>query len=347
MMTWPFVIFSGRLHARLQTGDVFSLVSLESWASRLVALAHAPSTQTNMTAHARSFRNFCEQYSLCTFPVSLESISLYVAYLVAHRRAYGTILNHISSLKHFHQLAGYELTWSSDYRFTLLLRGAKRFLGQAVSRKSAITPHILYGMFVLFDFSLPLHAAMWALFLVAFFTLLRKSNLVADNPQDISSKVITRADLVFTDSGAQIFVRATKTIQFQQRALTLPLPSISGSRSCPVAALRHHLALNPGSGSTPLFSVLSGSQLHPITYRQFSVFLSKVISQLHLDPSFFSPHSFRRGGATFAFDCGLPPEIIKCLGDWQSDAYLLYLELSDKQKLHACHAMAHKLQAMF
>jgi len=107
-----------------------------------------------------------------------------------------------------------------------LLRGAKRFLGQAVSRKSAITPHILHGMFVLFDFSLPLRATMWALFLVAFFTLLHISNLVTNNLRDISFKVITRADLVFTDSGAQIFVRATKTIQFQQRAFTLPLPRI-------------------------------------------------------------------------------------------------------------------------
>ena len=126
-------------------------------------------------------------------------------------------VNHISSLKHFHQLAGYELTLSSDYRFALLLRGAKRFLEQAVSRKSAITPHILHGMFVLFDFSIPRHAAMWALFLVVFFTLLRKSNLVTDTPRDISSMVITRTDLFFFDQG-------DKTIQFQQRALTLLMP---------------------------------------------------------------------------------------------------------------------------
>ena len=53
---------------------------------------------------------------------------------------------------------------------------------------------------------LPLHAAMWALFLVAFFTFLRKSNLVPDNTRQISSKVITRANLVFTSAGANIHV---------------------------------------------------------------------------------------------------------------------------------------------
>ena len=56
----------------------------------------------------------------------------------------------------------------------------KRFLGQAVSRKSAITPSILHAAWDSFDFSIPLHAAMRALFLVAFFTFLRKSNLIPD-----------------------------------------------------------------------------------------------------------------------------------------------------------------------
>ena len=83
---------------------------------------------------------------------------------------------------------------------------------------------------------------------------------------------------------------------------------------CPISALRHHLSLNPGPSSALLFTVLSGSALEPITYKQFFRFLSQVVSRLHLDPSLFSPHSFRRGGATFAFDCHIPSEIIKLQG---------------------------------
>lgn len=263
------------------------------------------------------------------------------------KRASGTILNHLSSLKHAHQIAGYELTWSSNYHFQLLLRGTKRFLGQAVARKYAITPSILHAAFDHFNLSLPLHAAMWALFLVAFFTFLRKSNLVPDNLRRISPKVITRASLAFTPVGANIHVSATKTIQCQQRSLDLPIPRVPGSRLCPIFALRRHLSLNPGPVSAPLFSVISGSGLQPITYKQFCAFLSRVISSLQLDPSKFSPHSFRRGGATFAFDCHIPSEIIKLQGDWQSDAYLVYLELSQQQKQRAGQAMADKLQTMF
>ena len=169
-----------------------SLVQLESFSSHLLTLAHAHPTQKNIAAHICSYQMFCELRALQPFPISVQSSILYISYLAAQKRAYGTILYHISSLKHAYQLTEYELTWSSDYRFQLLLRGTNRFLGQAVSRKSAIMPSILHAALDLFNFSIPLHANMWALFLVAFFTFLCKSNLVLDNPLQISPKVITR-----------------------------------------------------------------------------------------------------------------------------------------------------------
>ena len=295
--------------------------------------------QKNIAAHIHNYQTSCELRTLQSFPISVQSISLYIAYLVSQKCAYGTILNDLSSLKHAHKFAWYELTWSSDYHFQLLLRGVKRFLGQAVSRKSAITSSILHEAWD----SFPLYAAMCALFLVVFFTFLHKSNLVPDNTRQISPKVITRAHLVFTSLGIDIRVSATKTIQCQQCSLVLPIPSLPESRLCPTSALPHHLSLNSGLSSVPLFTVLTRSGLQPITYRQFCTFLSLVVSRLHLHPSLFSPHSFSRGGATFAFDCHIPSEIIKLQGDW----HLVYLKLSQQQKQHAWHAMAAKLLPVF
>ena len=144
------------------------LVNLQSLVAHLINLAHATSTQKNIAAHIRSYQTFCGLRAIQPFPITFESISLYIAYLVAQKRVYGTVLNHISSLKHAHRLAGYELTWSSNYHFQLLLRGVKRFLGQAVSRKSPMTPSILHAAFDLFHFRIALHAAMWALFFGVF-----------------------------------------------------------------------------------------------------------------------------------------------------------------------------------
>ena len=99
-----------------------SVVSLQCLVSRLIPLAYATFTQKNMAAHIRSYQTFCKLRTLQSFPISVQSISLYIAYLVTQKRAHGTILSHLSSLKHANKFAEYGLTWSSDYHFQRLLR---------------------------------------------------------------------------------------------------------------------------------------------------------------------------------------------------------------------------------
>ena len=108
----------------------------------------------------------------------------------------------------------------------LLLRGVKRYLGTAVQRKAPITPRLLLRIVHLFDFDKPLHVAMWALFLVAFYSFLRKSNLVVDCVAQVSPRVLLQSDLCFDASFAYLTIRASKTIQFQERLFSLPLPPI-------------------------------------------------------------------------------------------------------------------------
>ena len=79
----------------------------------------------------KSYLSFCDAVSLVPFPVTL--ITRYVAYLMSLGHDYGTTLNHLSSIKHIHKLLGQELKWNSDYRYKLLLRGAKLHLVIAVN----------------------------------------------------------------------------------------------------------------------------------------------------------------------------------------------------------------------
>ncbi|XP_073248534.1 uncharacterized protein [Porites lutea] len=218
----------------------------------------------------------------------------------------------------------------------------QRWNSTNVSSLDAFAQRLVHLAFAASTRVLPLHAAMWALFLVAFFTFLRKSNLVSDVADRISTKVPLRPDLEFSSQGASLHIKASKTIQYQQRSLSIPLPCIPGSQLCPVGALRRHLRLNPGPSHAPLFSVFSPTSrsLLPITYRHFSQFVSRVIQAIGLVPVHYSPHSFRCGGASFAFRCNVPAELIQWQGDWQSDAYLVYLEMSSAQKRQAVNSMA-------
>ena len=57
----------------------------------------------------------------------------------------------------------------------------------------------------------------------------------------------------------------------------------------------------------------------------FLLKLRSVLRSLDLPASDYASHSFRRGGASFAFQTGIPLELIKILGDWLLGAVLLYL----------------------
>ena len=47
----------------------------------------------------------------------------------------------------------------------------------------------------------------------------------------------------------------------------------------------------------------------------------------------------RRGGATFCSGLGVSGDLIKMLGDWKSDAYLLYDEVTVARRLELPRAM--------
>ena len=113
--------------------------------------AYAVSSQRNLNSHIKSHLSFCDAVSLVPLPVTVTLIIRYVAYLVSLGHAYGTSLNHLSSIKHMHKFLGHELNWDSDYRYKLLLCSAKHHLGIAVKGKAPITLCLLLDVTHLFD----------------------------------------------------------------------------------------------------------------------------------------------------------------------------------------------------
>ena len=127
----------------------------------------------------------------------------------------------------------------------------------------SLDPKLPLSITRLFNLGNPLHAAMWALFLVAFFSFLRKSNLVADFPSAPSDKLPSRRDFVLAPEDAFLHIRPTKTIQFKQRIMTIPLPFIPSSPLCRVTALINHFRPNRLASSDLLFSVKPSHSLPP------------------------------------------------------------------------------------
>ena len=59
-----------------------------------------------------------------------------------------------------------------------------------------------------------------------------------------------------------------------------------------------------------------------------------------VDPSPFSSHSLRIGGATAALAAGMSPLTIRVMGRWDSDVYRVYCRLSRQSALRVGAAIA-------
>lgn len=143
--------------------------------------------------------------------------------------------------------------------------------------------------------------------------------------------VIRRGDVRRqTDGRYHLTVRGTKTIQFGQRQLELVLPHTPmHPQTCPTTWLAHYLAHTSARPDTdPLFGVIGDNGAwEPLSYTRLMRVLKTALRELNLDASQYAGHSFRRGGATYAFLAGLPEHSIRQLGDWKSDVWREYAEV--------------------
>ena len=156
-----------------------------------------------------------------------------------------------------------------------------------------------------------------------------------------------RGSITFATSGALLTVTRTKTRQAGDTALVVPVPRIPGSPLCPTAALRLLLDSVSAPAGFPLFTYTTASHHHDcITASSLNASIKYLASLVSLNPQDFSGHSLRRGGATFAFQCGIPSELIKVQGDWRSDAYMLYLTLPLADRLVLSHVISQHIQLL-
>ena len=166
----------------------------------------------------------------------------------------------------------------------------------------------------------------WASCLVAFYSFFRKSTLLPKSNHHSCQTEICIRDLVRSDQGFLLKVKHTKTLQYRHKLLSIPLPTIGESPLCPSAALTKMLVqLSSCSLGAPLFSYPTKNEFTFFNHATFTTYLKKALDMSGHQSSQYSGHSFRRGGASFAFLCGIPSDLIKMQGDWSSDAYLRYL----------------------
>ena len=131
-----------------------------------------------------------------------------------------------------------------------------------------------------------------------------------------------------------------KTNQFMSTTSLTPLVPSAITALDPVYHYSKLLAENAAKRTCPAFSFYEAGLLKCVTRRSFTEYLKYLLVRIGLDPAQWSGHSFRRGGASLLYRLGIDPLTIQASGDWSSDTFLRYLEVTLDRLWSAQCAMA-------
>ena len=307
------------------------------------ANAFSFNTKRSYSVHRRSYISFCNRLGVAPVPATSKLICLYAAFL-AKRLKYSSVKQYLNIVRILHSEWGLPNPCEGNYFLKCTLRGIRRHLGDAVCRKAPITPSILRRILSALDVSEPKGASVWAACLVMFFGLLRKSNVLPSSCNFDPTRHLRRRDLRFTKQGLRISLRWSKTIQFGERCFTIPYPWRSGHPLCPTQGAYNAVRLTrraPLDG--PAFVVDDSPDPTPLSPELFMREVRRALREPGLDTTTYSGHSFRRGGAGWAFANQVSIELVRLLGDWRSNAYTAYISPTEEGLSSATNTMLNNI----
>ena len=168
--------------------------------------AYADNTQSAHFRHWKTYAKFCIYFDLQMAPADAETVSLFAQFLARSFKAPQSIMNYVASVKLWHTLLDFDISLFSSIEFKLTKRGLFRIMQHTVRQASPITPEILMSFRQKLNLSNPTDATFWALFLIAFFTMARKSNLVPDSVDKFDPEKQLSREKVLIGNGCLLVV---------------------------------------------------------------------------------------------------------------------------------------------
>ena len=298
---------------------------LATSAAQRLAVAFRPATQRTYMRMFRDFLGFLVAAGLSYTKVSHHILLMFMEFLAQNGLSQSNIANYMAGIRAQFIIHNLETSPFQHDQIHLFHRSLKinRPLNPTVHQ--LITTDILHKI-IHTTTSLDSPVVFTALYLLAFYSFMRISNML---PHTISSfdpsRQLARGDIIFSELGATIVVKWSKTIQNRKDIHTIAIPSLGRSPLCPSRALQALLAVAPAHNNSPLFTCSTKRGVVPLTDSVARKHLKQVSQLLGLYPH-LKFHDFRRSGATWAFHQGVPLHHIMHHGTWQSDSVWKYIK---------------------
>ena len=290
----------------------------------------------NIISGIRQWLYFTLFFMLPIFPATVDTLVCFLE-LMSRSSGFQHLKHLLHSVKFLHQAL--DISFPEDsFQLDMTMQGLKRRLAKVPYQVLPITPQVLRDMYRHLDMNKKSDLALWCSFLISFYALLRKKNVVPGSDHD-SFKVISRRHIsVNLDRNiVYLYVGFSKTNQFGAKDLVIPISGNSDSALDPVRHLNALFSTVNVSDDSPAFSF--GPKSH-ITYDAFTRRLKSLLTRAGYPAGSYSGHSFRRGGATFLHACGGTALMVQATGGWSSDCFTRYLFLTTEQRWQSQLLMA-------
>ena len=258
--------------------------------------------------------------------IDVNVILCFCECLVSNNCSVSMIANYLSAIKA--NFVIYNMSYS------LLDHPRIRYFQKSmrINRSLALTSHNVIDLCMLARISescdhLNFPEVFRAIFLTGFFGFFRLSNLAPHSILTFDpSRHLTGHDLFFTKNLVKILIKWSKTMQNRDAVQVISLPKVSNRAICPFRALKALKKFYPMTATHSAFQIHTSTGWQPLTDSRVRKALKSVNMTLGLDPAFFTYHSFRRSGATFAYNAHVPIQQIKRHGTWSSECVWRYIQ---------------------
>ena len=210
--------------------------------------AYSARTFDILRTQFKAFLLFCTCFRFTPTPATLDTVCLYVQFL-SRTLSPPAIRNCLSGVKLLHLFSGFEFLFNKDFLLSLTLRGIARNALHTPRRALPVTPDVFYHISKVLDFENdPLSCSLFCAFLFTFLLMAPLANIVTRSRQCFDpSPHLTRRDIATNQHGLIVTFKCTKTLQFGERKLHIPLVRLPGSPLCPVSAYHRMIRLVPAS----------------------------------------------------------------------------------------------------
>ncbi|XP_071124704.1 uncharacterized protein [Mytilus edulis] len=302
--------------------------------------AFRPGTYSNLKSQLNAYHIFCVYYKFRPFPCIKDILCAYACFLSKSLSSFSSVKNYISGIKTWSHLFGFTVEPFLSTEFKLTLRGLSHKNQHVAVSKLPLLPTHLIDIVRLLNIYDYLDACLWCFLTFAFFGMLRASNLVSRSSTSFNSREqLIRDNVVVSEKGILLLLKWSKTRQNHDYTHQVSLCCSVEPSICPARAYKHLVSLIPGDKNAPVFALPVHGKLLPLSRSVLLNRFRELIVLVGLDPSVYSFHSLRHGGATLATKAGIPEILLKHHGDWRSDCFQTYIKQASVDMYRVTSAM--------